>query len=100
MDDPTRKNLYSNSLRPKFSAANRIQMETPYNHIIGNGLAMVKVIEGLLVLKAYSGSWRETLLIKLTLSLYQHRLREMIKILPAELGDEILLSGKQEELGL
>ncbi|MBI5848512.1 MAG: hypothetical protein HZB31_11305 [Nitrospirae bacterium] len=100
MDDNTRKNPDPNSSTTQFSFPNGFHFETPYNRIIGNGLAMVKVIEGLLILKDYSGSWRETLLINLTLSLYQHRLREMIKTLPAEIGDEILLAGRKEELGL
>lgn len=100
MDDSTRKNPDPNYSTTQFSFPNGFHLETPYNRIIGNGIAMVKVIEGLLVLKDYSGSWRETFLINLTLSLYQHRLREMIRILPAEIGDEILLVGKKEELGL
>ncbi|MBI5848514.1 MAG: hypothetical protein HZB31_11315 [Nitrospirae bacterium] len=99
MDENTQTNPDSNS-SIQFSIPNGFHLETPYNRIIENGLAMVKVIEGLLVLKDYSGSWRETLLINLTLSLYQHRLRQVIKILPAEIGDEILLAGKKEELGL
>ncbi len=39
-----------------------------------NICAMHYVIKGLEVLKRDSGSWRETLLIGLTLTLYQHRL--------------------------
>ncbi len=103
MDDNTQKNPDPNSSTTQFSFPNGFHLETPYNRIIGNGLAMVKVIEGLLVLKDYSGSWRETLLINLPLNFYQHRghrLRKMIKILPAEISDEILLAGKKEELGL
>ena len=100
MEDHTQKNSDPSSSTPQFSDPNGFHLQTPYNRIVGNGVAMVKVVEGLLVLKDYSGSWRETLLINLTLSLYQHRLREMIKILPAEIGDEILLAGKKEDLGL
>ena len=100
MDDNTQANPDPKASETQFFLPKGFHFETPYNRIIWNGLAMVKVIEGLLVLKDYSGSWRETLLINLTLSLYQHRLREMIKILPAEIGDKILLAGKKEELGL
>jgi hypothetical protein len=70
---------------------------------IQNGRAMVKVIEGLQVLKRSSGSWSETLLINLTLSLYQHRLRQAIKVLPTEITVEILSAsdsiGEWEILG-
>jgi hypothetical protein len=50
---------------------------------------MVKLIEGLQILKRSSGSWRETQLINLTLSLYQHRLRQAIKVLPTDMTAEI-----------
>ena len=39
-----------------------------HNAAVRDGHAMVKVIEGLQVLKENSGSWRETLLINLILS--------------------------------
>ena len=64
---------------------------------VRDGRAMVKVIEGLQVLEENSGSWRETLLIKLTLSLYQHRLRQAIKILPPEVSNEILTAADSSE---
>ena len=74
--------------------------QTQYSQILKNGQAMVKLIEGLLVLQENSGSWRETLLINLTLALYRHRLREAIKILPADIADEILLGDHLKDLGV
>lgn len=71
-----------------------------YQQIVANGQAMVKVIEGLLVLKESSGCWREALLINLTLALYRHRLRGAIQILPADGRDEILLGDNIERLGI
>jgi hypothetical protein len=69
--------------------------------LLQNGRAMVKVIEGLYFLKTTSGSWRESVLINLTLSLYQHRLRQAVKILPASLTAEIFSAsetlGRQEQ---
>ena len=68
--------------------ANRIRLLA-----IRNGQAIVKVIEGLQTLKGCPCSWRERLLINLTLSLYQHRLRQAVKVLPADMAGEILSAG-------
>jgi hypothetical protein len=57
----------------------------PVDHVTRNLTAMEQVISGLYVLKEYSGSRRKTLLINLTLALYEHRLEMAKKVLPAEM---------------
>lgn len=66
------------------------------NPLIRNGRAMVQVVEGLEVLKENSGSWRETILLNLTLDLYRHRLRRALETVPLEVRDEIAKASKQD----
>jgi len=58
--------------------------------LIRDGRAMVQVVEGLETLKENSGSWQETLLLKLTLSLYRHRLERALEEVPRDVRDEIV----------
>jgi hypothetical protein len=55
---------------------------------------MVQLVEGAQVLLANSGSWAETILLKFSLALYQHRLRRFIAALPPGMAAEILKGGK------
>jgi hypothetical protein len=55
---------------------------------------MVQMVEAAQVLLANSGGWAETLLLKVTLALYQHRLRSLIAALPPGMAAEILRGGK------
>ena len=67
-----------------------IDADLIHANLIRNGRAMVHVVEGLEVLKGNSGSWRETLLLNLTLNLYRHRLQSALGSLPRDVQDEIL----------
>ena len=63
-------------------------------NVIAQGRAMVRLIESIDVLLANSGSWRESLLLRVTRGVYRHRLRRLIGVLPAELGAEILAASE------
>jgi hypothetical protein len=68
---------------------------------IAQGRAMVKLIEGAQVLLTNTGgAWPETVLLKLVLALYQHRLRLSIAVLPADWSEEILAASSAGEAGL
>jgi len=67
-----------------------IDADAAQRELIRNGRAMVQVIAGLGILKASSGSWRETLLLNLTLTLYRHRLQRALDSVPRDVRDEIL----------
>ena len=51
---------------------------------------MVRLIESIDVLLANSGSWRESVLLRMTRGLYRHRLRGFVGALPPEWSAEIL----------
>ncbi len=59
------------------------------NNVARNIRAMVRVIESLEILKEDAGSWRERLLIHLTLALYTHRLEAVRRLLPSALLEQI-----------
>ena len=73
---------------PPLSADERKQ------NVIAQGRAMVRLIESIGVLLANAGSWRESLLLRVTRGGYRHRLRRLIGVLPAELGVEILAASE------
>jgi len=58
--------------------------------VIAQGRAMVRLIESIDVLLTNSGSWRESLLLRVTRGVYRHRLRRLIGVLPADISAEIL----------
>jgi hypothetical protein len=55
---------------------------------------MVRLIEAANVLLQNSGSWGETMLLKLARMLYQQRLRQVIARLPADITGEILVASE------
>ncbi len=59
------------------------------NSVKRNIRAMVRVIEGLEILKEDAGSWRERLLINPTLALYTHRLEVARRLLPPAILEQI-----------
>lgn len=65
------------------------ETEDTTREVIRYGQGLVNVLRGFKALEA-KASWFERLLIKLLRTTYQRRLREIIGVVPAEIGDQIL----------
>ncbi len=64
-------------------------MNSEIEKVAENIRAMLHVVNGLEVLKQNSGSWRESLLIDMTLALYRHRLDKARQTISPNIWAEI-----------
>jgi hypothetical protein len=68
--------------------------EQAQQRMIVQGKAMVRLLESIDVLLTNSGSWRETWLLKATRSLYSHRLRQLVAVLPPNVSAKLLAASE------